>query len=147
LSRPWIIPTVLAMACLDRTVVDRAPCQARVYAYDVSIALDERGRGCIGPLPAGCRGQPPFDADPDTPGTQYDCSVADVQHYGLTNQVDQDLPPCDDNATNVPCWRAVRDQACSELAHDTLEVVRAMAAPQDSRTSVNCIACIADCHR
>lgn len=48
------------------------------------------------------------DADPSTPGTQYDCSITEVQRRA--GQPDQELgvlPPCE--AGRFPCWRIEED--------------------------------------
>ena len=56
------------------------------------------------------------DADPDTSGIQYDCSVSDVRNYGKANQTEEILKQCNnqndpDASTNKPC--SGRSPRCS----------------------------------
>jgi hypothetical protein len=144
-----VVVSWLASACVDWTdgTAEQAPCQARIYAFDVPVVLDEAERGCIGPLPPECGGQA-LDLNPNTPGTQYDCSVSDVQRYGYPDQAEQILPSCDESATNVPCWREMLDEQCSEGDHETLEVIRGVVRPpEDNHVIAYCVACLADWYR
>ena len=54
-----ILGAVLLLGgCVDRTVVDRLPCQARIYGSDVSVEFDGTAQ---------CAGRR-LDIDPNTPG-------------------------------------------------------------------------------
>jgi len=117
---------VLLAACVDHAVEQRPPCQARVYAYDVAVEIDDTGHGCIGPLPRECGGRM-FDLDPETPGTQWDCTVSDANTM---------LAICDAAATNVPCWRTV-----SAPCGDAIEVLE---LPAVSSPAAYCTAWLAD---
>ncbi len=134
----------LLVGCVDHPVVDRPPCQARIYGYDVAVAFDDvTQRGCVGPWPASCGGRR-LDIDPDAPGIQYDCSVSDVQRLGQADQVEDVLPVCDDAASNTPCWRAIADATCGGDDPIALEVVRDSSPPEGSQVIAYCFACLAD---
>jgi len=135
---------VLVIGCVDRTVVERPPCQARIYGYDVFVEFDEElQRGCVGPWPTQCAGRR-LDIDPNTPGVQYDCSVSDVERFGQRDQTEQVLPECDTNASNAPCWRVIPDEACGGDDPVALEVIRETAPSDDSQVIAYCFACLAD---
>jgi len=120
---------LLVTACVDHSVEQRQPCQARIYSYDVAVEIDGSGHGCIGPLPSECGGRV-LDLDPDVAGTQWDCTVTDA---------DTVLDVCDVGATNVPCWRTI-----SAPCGDAIEVVVPSAV---SSPSAYCTACRADWYR
>ncbi|HTL33169.1 MAG TPA: hypothetical protein VL326_08595 [Kofleriaceae bacterium] len=115
-------------------LVQTPPCSARIYACDAAVVLDETEHGCLA-VPRGAW----VDADPQTPGTQYDCSVSDVQRYGEADQAEQILPACDVMESNAPCWRVVPDATCPEEPA-ALEVVRAgIPPPVDNQVSAYCL--------
>ena len=104
-------------------VVQTPPCSARIYACDAAVDLDETEHGCLA-VPLGAR----VDVDPQTPGTQYGCSVSDVQRYGMADQAEQILAECDAMTSNAPCWRVVPDATCPDEPA-ALEVVRGGIPP------------------
>ena len=141
----WGVLVVCVMiGCVDRTVVERPPCSARIYGYDVAVTFDDaQQRGCVGPWPWECAGRR-LDVDPDTPGVQYDCSVSDVQRLGQADQTEHVRPECDAGASNAPCWRVIRDNTCGGDNPIALEVIRDAAPSDDSHVIAYCFACLAD---
>jgi hypothetical protein len=62
-----------------------------------------------------CFDTTPIDVDPDTEGTQYDCTVTEVRR--TPNQADQEvrtLPPCERG--EFPCWRIEADPVQCQLS-------------------------------
>ena len=57
----------------------------------------------------------PVDADPETPGPQYDCSVVDERY--VPNKPPEELaviPQCDATRSRIPCWHIDEDlEHCS----------------------------------
>lgn len=88
------------------------------------------------------------DADPNTPGPQYDCSVSDVSNFGKANQMETVLPECDNLATpassaNLPCWAIETDAAnCSSNQHLTLKIERGGTTPPPETHVISyCVTC------
>jgi hypothetical protein len=93
------------------------------------------------------------DVDPNTPGPQYDCSVSDVIHFGMTDAVETVLPACNNTtnphaSTNAPCWaieldsQAMPPQMCATPTHLTLVIERGNTTPApDTHTISYCVTC------
>lgn len=87
------------------------------------------------------------DVDPNTAGSQYECSVSDVLHFGKANQSETVLPACDNAgspaaSTNKPCWAIEVDAAqCAKNLHQILKVERSTAPAPDTHIVANCVTC------
>src|SRR5678816_1384145 len=83
------------------------------------------------------------DADPDTPGPQYDLSLSAVTNRGLANQTQTVLPHCEPDsgaASNKPCWRIATDtNLCAAGDHLTLRIEGQDTLPQDTHVVANCV--------
>ncbi len=85
------------------------------------------------------------DADPTTAGTQYDCSVSDVQNPGQANQVETVLPACNNttsppSSTNKPCWTIVVDTTkCPTAPSLALQVERTEAPSSETHMIADCV--------
>lgn len=87
------------------------------------------------------------DADPNTPGVQYDCSVSDVTNFGLANQNEVVLPECNDltpgqeaSSANKPCWAIETDPMnCAGGQHLTLKIERSVAPAPDTHVVSYCV--------
>jgi len=110
-------------------------------------------RGCLEPVEPLCSAVLGYvdggyvDVDAATAGTQYWCRASDLQNVSQPDQVvEQHLPECDADATNLPCWRVVPDpQLCPTGDEAALEIIRAVAPPPDNVTSARCYARCAYC--
>ena len=72
------------------------------------------------------------DADPNTPGDQYDCSVSYITNQGKPNQAEQVLPQCDAGSTNKPCWKIGTDTTkCSTTPEGFILITETVVAPPD----------------
>jgi hypothetical protein len=85
------------------------------------------------------------DADPQTAGIQYDCSVSDVRNYGKANQTEEVLRQCNNmtdpnSSTNKPCWAIHPDATkCMTAPNLTLEVFRTEAPALDTHVISYCV--------
>jgi hypothetical protein len=92
-----------------------------------------------------CFDVPLADADPNTPGAQYDCAVSDVRNPGTPNQVETVLPQCNNSmapqsATNKPCWSIQVDTVnCGGTGSLSLVVERTEAPPADVHVIADCV--------
>ncbi len=85
------------------------------------------------------------DADPEKPGTQYDCSVVDTRYR--PNQPFEELaviPACDDAKSRIPCWHIEEDlEHCSHTKtnpHLKLVVERGGQIPSpDIHVRASCV--------
>ncbi len=58
-----------------------------------------------------------IDIDPDTPGVQYECVVANVTGSGSDQEIATSLPECSSQtpkASELPCWYFNENPKCSE---------------------------------
>jgi hypothetical protein len=87
-----------------------------------------------------------FDADPNVPGPQFDCSVSEFQNYGQPNQVETLLVQCNnlatpDASTNKPCWAILNDPpTCPNVDHQVMSVQRTGAPPPNTKVMAQCVA-------
>ncbi len=84
------------------------------------------------------------DADPNTPGDQYDCSVSDVTNLGKPTQSEVIMPQCDAGMTVKPCWRIAEDPVNCPMTADKphtfiLKFERAVAPPPETHTIAYCV--------
>ena len=89
------------------------------------------------------------DADPKTPGVQYDCAVAAVQNVNQENEMQTILPKCtpeDSTATNQPCWHLADDPTnCSTTpTHKTLKIEGQATLPTETHVIANCVTEVTD---
>ncbi len=80
------------------------------------------------------------DADPNTAGIQYDCSVSDFANYGKANQTETVIPQCNDALSNKPCWHLVKDTTnCATTPTQlTLKIERDSAPPTNTQVVSYC---------
>ena len=81
------------------------------------------------------------DADPNTPGDQYDCSVSDITNQGKPNQTESVLAQCDATSSVKPCWKIGVDatKCASSPGNFVLEVDRAIAPAPDTHVIAYCV--------
>jgi len=80
------------------------------------------------------------DADPNTAGDQYSCSVSYVSMYGKPGQTENVLPECNAGLTNKPCWHIVMDAAkCPDKQHLILKTEDAQTPPPETHTIAYCV--------
>ena len=81
------------------------------------------------------------DADPNTPGTQYDCSVSVVTNQFQTNQQEKILPACPAAGPGAdPCWHIITDAAnCPNSQHLVLKIEHQDALSTDAHILANCV--------
>jgi len=92
-------------------------------------------RGCVDPL--SCADGNFVDANTTTAGTQYQCSVDDVQNFGQPGEAEQPIAECE-GITMRPCWRIIDDSGCaSGLA---MEVERSDPPPANNVVLAFCAA-------
>lgn len=73
------------------------------------------------------------DLDPNTAGDQYECTVS------ITGDSPRDLPRCEDDAPNPPCWRPVTDPtACPAAAHQRIAIDGPGLLPGGTHLGVSC---------
>ena len=93
-----------------------------------------------------CFEQALADVDPDSAGSQYECSVSEFQDYGQANQVETLLARCNnlempDASTNAPCWAIVIDAMnCPAADHLSMRIVRPGAPAANTTVVAQCVA-------
>ena len=79
------------------------------------------------------------DADPNTAGVQYDCSVSDFANYGKAGQTERVIPQCDGGMTNKPCWYlSVNPTNCKLGDNYELKIERNAAPPSNTQVVSYC---------
>lgn len=83
------------------------------------------------------------DADPTTPGPQYDCQVSSVTNRNKATQMETVLSKCEPDsgaAANKPCWRiATDDVLCKKNDHLVLRIEGQDTLPPDTHVVANCV--------
>jgi len=69
-----------------------------------------------------CIDAPLADRNPDLPGLQEECSVADVTAPDGPNRTETVIPKCDANHSVIPCWEFVADAVQCPDAPDNLAI-------------------------
>ena len=83
-----------------------------ICADDLSAGLTQIAAQLKAVVNDPCFQLPLLDADPVTPGPQYDCTVSEIRR--VPNQPDQELrviPQCTAGNPRIPCWNIVEDGA------------------------------------
>jgi len=83
-----------------------------------------------------------LDADPDAPGAQYDCSLADALVENGVVVHERVLPACDAQVTNKPCWQisAARPWFCfTELNPMSVKIERRDFAERGTHVIGHCV--------
>jgi hypothetical protein len=129
-------PGVRIQAFLDQ-FANRA--STSICDGDLSGPIEELAARVLPALYPCVRGQL-LDTQPDQPGIQPDCVVADVTAPGTSEEVETLVAPCDADRSNAPCWTMEPAPQCS--ATDTgllLHIERAdLRPPEGSQLRVRC---------
>ncbi len=135
-------------AVRTRELIERFPGQNTVTTIcdsDLSGALVDIGRLIVDAVGNPCFLNPLSDADPATPGTQYECAVTELQTFADgTNKELATVPACDDGRTRIPCWRIEADpEGCKHVETDPklkLIIERGGVPPrEDYAVSASCV--------
>jgi hypothetical protein len=91
---------------------------ATICAEDLSGAMTQIGALLKRTLADPCFELQLADADPETPGVQYDCTVTETRY--TANEPDEELdviPACDATRSRIPCWRIEEDPVHCAYTH------------------------------
>jgi hypothetical protein len=80
----------------------------------------------------GCFKNTPADADPTTPGSQYDCSVTKTANGAVYAQCNDMMTP-----TNPPCWTIGPNGSCVSTLHFELRILPSVTEGVTAQCLVN----------
>jgi hypothetical protein len=109
---------------------------------DLSGPVEAIARRFVAVFGSPCIGGQLRDTQPDEPGIQPECIVADVSNPGTNDEVEFLLPECNGDQSNVPCWYMEQAEQCSGTPTGlALEIERGdTSPPQNTTIRARCVA-------